>query len=110
MPYLYFCYPRERSHGILRAVLSVEECQRIFSTEQAVYLGTEFEALGGDKAGAENHAVLRIGASEACAAWREGFYKIAADLMKVDESVQSLAKEEKGYGPRVGMWRSWMGS
>ncbi|MGB2675896.1 MAG: hypothetical protein WAN12_02285 [Candidatus Acidiferrum sp.] len=42
MPNLYFCESQDQSPGMLRALLSWDDCNRVVNHGSAIYLGDEF--------------------------------------------------------------------
>ena len=91
MPNLYFCQPGHRNTGMLRAVLTSEECSRIFTPDQGIFLGAHFpNSLFGE---AQNDfSIVGITAAEATHEWRFGFYRFDADLMELNKRVLGLSK------------------
>jgi hypothetical protein len=60
MPNLYFCQPHAKNQGMLRAVLSVKECDRVVSQHPATYVGDSFPALSNGQCTANDFAVLSV--------------------------------------------------
>jgi len=66
MPTLYFCNPHAKNQGMLRAVLSINECERVVSQHPATYVGDKFPKLSNEKGGgkrfcrAQRHLVMRL--------------------------------------------------
>jgi hypothetical protein len=91
MPSLYFCQPHAKNQGMLRAVLSVQECERVASRAVITYVGEEFPNPAG---GEENRdfAVLSIASNETTEQWRPGYYRLDSDLMEINKALRELAR------------------
>jgi hypothetical protein len=92
MPNLYFCQPHAKNQGMLRAVLSLKECERLVSRHPATYVGEHFPNLPNSQAGANDFAVLSFGSGETSAAWRPGFYRLDSDLGELNDVLRELAR------------------
>jgi len=92
MPNLYFCQPHTKNQGMLRAVLSVNECERVVSEHPATYVGEQFPDLGSGGQGANDFAVLSVRADEKTPAWRPGYYRLDSDLAKINEALLQLSR------------------
>ena len=92
MPNLYFCQPHARNQGMLRAVLSVPECEAVVRQHPATFVGEDFPRLGKDAAGASDFAVIRFHPEEKTASWRPGYYRVDSDLNKLNESLLALSR------------------
>lgn len=92
MPNLYFCQPHAKNQGMLRAVLSVNECEAVVRLHPATYVGEHFPRLGQDPAAAEDFAVIRFHPEEKTASWRPGYYRVDSDLNKLNESLLALSR------------------
>jgi len=77
---------------MLRAVLSVNECERVVSQHPATYVGDQFPKLGDDQGSAGDFAVLNFPPNEAPAGWRSGYYRLDSDLTKLNESLLALSR------------------
>lgn len=77
---------------MLRAVLTSEECGRIFQPIDGTYLGKSFpETLCGN--GREkDFSVVAIATEEVTQEWRAGFHRFDLDLAEVNAKVLGLAK------------------
>jgi hypothetical protein len=91
MANLYFCQPHARNQGMLRAVLSREDCETLVGSGSAVFLGDKFPSLA-DSQGIADFAVLKIADDEANAEWRSGFYRLEADLVELNTTLMNLAR------------------
>src|SRR5437016_14393626 len=91
MPTLYFCQPHAKNQGMLRAVLSIHECERVVSQHPATYVGDQFPKLGSEQGAAKDFAVLNLPTGEAPAGWRPGYYRLDSDLTKLNESLLALS-------------------
>jgi hypothetical protein len=92
MSNLYFYQPHTRNQGMLRAVLSREECERLLSPASVTYLGNQFPGVSDGPGGAGDFAVLKIGTEEASSQWRPGFYRCQANLLEWNEMLQKLGR------------------
>lgn len=92
MPTLYFCQPHAKNQGMLRAVLSTNECERVVSQHPATYVGDQFPKLGNEQGGANDFAVLNITCDETPAGWRPGYYRLDSDLTQLNESLLALSR------------------
>ena len=92
MPNLYFCQPHAKNQGMLRAVLSIPECDRVVSQHPATYVGEQFPQLVNQQASANDFAVLSFRPEETTATWRSGFYRLDSDLTKLNESILALSR------------------
>ncbi len=92
MPNLYFCQPHAQNQGMLRAVLTLEDCKYLVSPNSATYLGEQFPAIANKRAESADFAVLRISAEEANSDWRCGFYRFDTDLMEINAVLLRLAR------------------
>jgi hypothetical protein len=92
MANLYFCQPHTQNQGMLRAVLTREDCGHLAAPGAVTYLGDEFPNLSNSPCGACDFAVLKVAAEEADANWRSGFYRVDADLMEINAVLLRLAR------------------
>jgi hypothetical protein len=92
MPNLYFCQPHAQNQGMLRAVLTLDDCKYLVAPNSAVYVGDEFPAIANKRDSAADFAVLRVSAEEADGNWRSGFYRFDADLMEINAVLLRLAR------------------
>ena len=92
MPTLYFCQPHAKNQGMLRAVLSIKECERVVSQHPATYVGDQFPKLGSEQGGANDFAVLNITGDETPEGWRPGYYRLDSDLTQLNESLLALSR------------------
>jgi hypothetical protein len=90
MPNLYFCQPHAKNQGMLRAVLSVNECERVVSQHHATYVGDQFPKLANEQGAANDFAVLNITPGETPAGLRPGYYRLDSDLTQLNESLLEL--------------------
>jgi hypothetical protein len=77
---------------MLRAVLSVNECERVVSEHAATYVGDQFPKLGSEQGTASDFAVLNFPPNETPAGWRPGYYRLDSDLSKLNESLLALSR------------------
>jgi hypothetical protein len=92
MPNLYFCQPHARNQGMLRAVVTLEDCKYLAAPNSVIYVGEQFPAIGDKPSKAVDFAVLRVSADEADGDWRSGFYRVDADLMELNAILLRLAR------------------
>ena len=92
MPNLYFCQPHAKNQGMLRAVLSVNECETVVRQHPATYVGEDFPCLGKDPAAANDFAVIRFNPEEKTGAWRPGYYRVDSALNQLNESLLALSR------------------
>jgi hypothetical protein len=92
MPTIYFCQPHAKNQGMLRAVLTVNECERVVSQYPATYVGEQFPKLGGEQAVGSDFAVLNLPPNEAPTGWRPGYYRLDSDLTELNESLLALSR------------------
>lgn len=77
---------------MLRAVLSVNECERVVSEHAATFVGDQFPKLANEQGPASDFAVLNFPPNETPAGWRPGYYRLDSDLSKVNESLLALSR------------------
>jgi hypothetical protein len=87
MPNIYYCNGLANNDlGILRAVLSREECRNLLRLFSVQYAGLLFPTMTQRDQG---FAVLNMLKGEPDDIWRIGFYCFDADLLQVEEWVQT---------------------
>ncbi len=92
MASLYFCQPHTQNQGMLRAVLTRDDCQHLAAPSAITYLGDEFPNFAKEHRTERDFAVLKVDAEEADTKWRSGFYRVDADLMELNSVLLSLAR------------------
>ena len=92
MPNLYFCQPHAKNQGMLRAVLSVNECEQVVSKHSVTFFGEIFPSLSDSQSGPGDFAVLKFAAEEASGSWRQGFYRLDSDLGKLNDVLRDLKR------------------
>jgi hypothetical protein len=92
MASLYFCQPHTQNQGMLRAIVSREDCQRLAAPGAISYLGSEFPNLAETGRLDRDFAVLKVDPDEADTKWRAGFYRVDADLMDLNSILLTLAQ------------------
>ncbi len=92
MPNLYFCQPHAKNQGMLRAVLSVNECERVVRQHPATYVGENFPRLGMGQEATTDFAIISFRPDETAAGWRPGYYRVDSDLDKINESLVALSR------------------
>jgi hypothetical protein len=90
MPNLYFCESENQSRGMLRAVLSWEDCNRVVNYGSAIHLGDKFPSGSTNGSCRSTVAILYVRPEEASENWGAGFYRIDADVMEIDEALQMV--------------------
>lgn len=76
---------------MLRAVLSVNECEAVVRQHPATYVGESFPRLNSPEF-ANDFAVICFQAEETTPAWRPGYYRVDSDLTKLNESLLALSR------------------
>lgn len=92
MPNLYFCQPHAKNQGMLRAVLSLRECEQMVSRHAIQFFGEDFPNPGDGSSNARDFAVLRFGAEETGGKWKAGFYRVDSDLNALNEDLRELQR------------------
>jgi hypothetical protein len=92
MPNLYFCQPHAQNQGMLRAVISLEDCKQLVAVRPATYLGDQFPKVCEASPKSADFAVLGISSDEADSEWRAGYYRFDADLMELNAQLLTLAR------------------
>jgi hypothetical protein len=92
MPNLYFCQPHAKNQGMLRAVLSVNECDRVVGKHPATFFGEDFPTLAESPSGEGDFAVLRFAAEESVGNWRPGFYRLDSNLVELNDALRDLQR------------------
>jgi len=77
---------------MLRAVLSVNECDRVVSKHPVTFFGENFPSLVEGRGGAGDFAVLRFAAEESVGNWRPGFYRLDSDLVELNDALRDLQR------------------
>jgi hypothetical protein len=86
MPNIYYCNGLANNDlGILRAVLSWQECRNLLKLFSVQYAGSQFPTITQQDQG---FAVLNMLKGEPDDAWRVGFYRFDAGLLQIEEWVQ----------------------
>ena len=89
MPSLYFCQPHAQNQGMLRAILSLDDCKHLATPDKVTYLGDQFPKLGNGHE--QDFAVFSISDEETDAKWRAGYYRVDVDLMELNAQLLTLA-------------------
>jgi hypothetical protein len=92
MPNLYFCQPHAKNQGMLRAVLSLNECEQVVSKHHVQFFGETFPSFSEGPADARDFAVLRFAAEETSEKWKPGFYRVESDLNKLNDDLRELQR------------------
>jgi len=92
MPNLYFCQPHAKNQGMLRAVLSVNECDRVVSKHPVTFFGDRFPSLSEGLTDGGDFAVLKFAAEETFGDWRPGFYRLDSDLVALNDALRDLQR------------------
>jgi hypothetical protein len=77
---------------MLRAVLSVDECERVVHEHAATYVGDEFPKVADEQGSANDFAVINFPPNETPVGWRSGYYRLDSDLTKLNESLLALSR------------------
>lgn len=91
MPNLYFCQPHAKNQGMLRAVLSVPECEKVISTHPVTYVGDTFPTPA-QASSLADFAVIRFSPEESTNGWRPGYYRFETGLTEVNAFLLELAR------------------
>jgi hypothetical protein len=86
MANIYYSHPSNR-RGILRAVLSPEVARLLLKEHPGKYVGQQFPAASHDHRA--DFGVVRVFEGEADGELRAGFYVLDAEIMFIEEEVQS---------------------
>ena len=87
VPNIYYCNGLANNDlGILRAVLSWEECRSLLKLFSVQYAGLQFPTMTQQDQG---FAVLNLLKGELDDTWRVGFYSFDADLLQIEEWIQT---------------------
>jgi len=92
MPNLYFCQPHAQNQGMLRAVITLADCEELVAPSSAIYVGEDFPKVSDGNGHKEDFAVLGFTAAEANAEWRRGYYRFEADLMELNAQILKLTR------------------
>ena len=92
MPSLYFCQPHAQNQGMLRAIVSLEDCKNLVAKDKMIYVGQQFPKVYEGSSRSADFAVLSVDASEVEGEWRAGYYRFEADLMKLNQQLLTLAR------------------
>jgi hypothetical protein len=92
MPSLYFYQPHAKNQGMLRAVLSLKECEQVVSRYPVQFFGENFPTFREGVADARDFAVLRFAAEETNEKWKPGFYRVDSDLNQLNEDLRDLQR------------------
>ena len=77
---------------MLRAVLSVNECESVVSQHTATFVGDQFPKLANEQAAASDFAVLNFPQGQTPAGWQPGYYRLDSDLTELNESLLALSR------------------
>jgi len=87
VPNIYYCNGLGNNDlGILRAVLSWEECAKLLQQFSVQYAGLQFPTMTQQDQGSAVLNMLKGGPDDT---WRVGFYSFDADLPQIEEWVQT---------------------
>jgi hypothetical protein len=92
MPNIYFCQPNTKNQGMLRAVLSVNEFEKVASRHNVTYVGENFPTVAGEQAQTDDFAVISFRPNETTPQWRSGYYRFDSDLAKINEALMQLSR------------------
>jgi hypothetical protein len=92
MPNLYFCQPHAKNQGMLRAVLSLKECEQVVRKHPVTFFGDSFPSLSEGPGAADDFAVLKFAADEIAENWRPGFYRLDSDLAQLNDALRDLQR------------------
>jgi hypothetical protein len=92
MPSLYFYQSHAKNQGMLRAVLSVKECEQVVSRHPVHFFGDNFPTFADSSAATRDFAVLRFAAEETNGKWKPGFYRVDSDLNQLNDELRELQR------------------
>jgi len=92
MPNLYFCQPHAKNQGMLRAVLSLTECEQVVSKHTVQFFGETFPSVSDGPTDARDFAVLRFASEETNGKWKPGFYRVESDLNQLNDDLRQLQR------------------
>lgn len=92
MPNLYFCQPHAKNQGMLRAVLSVDECELVLRQHPATYVGEKFPPVVDGTGATDDFAVISFRPEETNSVRRPGYYRLDSDLTALNEELLHLAR------------------
>jgi hypothetical protein len=98
MPNIYFCHAINKGPGMLRAVLSSEEVGSLLKLRSAHYVGMDFPTMTENSK--VDFGVLRISEAEGHGEWRVGFYCFDADIMALEEAIQTCTAKLPAIGTK----------
>jgi hypothetical protein len=90
MANLYFCQPHAQNQGMLRAVLSLADCNRLVAFCPAKYLGDHFPKVYEEGGQTRDFAIVGVSAAEASSEWPCGYYRVDADLVELNTQLLAL--------------------
>lgn len=77
---------------MLRAVLSVDECERVISQHPATYVGDQFPAPANAQDTKSDFAVICFRPGETKFPRRPGYYRLDSDLNKLNQMLLDLSR------------------
>lgn len=77
---------------MLRAVLSLPECEKVLSRQQVTYFGEKFPTLAEGPADDADFAVIRFSAGETNGTWQPGYYRLDSNLTELNDVLRELAR------------------
>ena len=77
---------------MLRAVLSVNECESVVSNHSVTYIGEKFPLVVNGQGSADDFAVISFSPDETTSDWRTGYYRLDSDLSKINEVLLQLSR------------------
>jgi hypothetical protein len=77
---------------MLRAVLSVKECERVLNQHAATYVGEQFPVVADSRGTIHDFAVISFRPEETTAGWRSGYYRLDSDLAELNEALLQLSR------------------
>jgi len=83
---------------MLRAVLSSEEVGSLLKLRSAHYVGMDFPTMTENSK--VDFGVLRISEAEGHGEWRVGFYCFDADIMALEEAIQTCTAKLPAIGTK----------
>ncbi len=75
---------------MLRAVLSLQECETVVSPQHTTYVGEQFPLVAGSTK--KDFAVISFRPEETTQSWRPGYYRLDSDLSQINDSLLALSR------------------
>jgi hypothetical protein len=77
---------------MLRAVLTVPECETVAKRHPLTYVGDKFPSVSDSPQGSPDFAIVSFAPEESREPWRPGFYRFSSDLADLNEALRNLSR------------------